>query len=347
MTHLRELLSRINSKNKLVILSVIITILLLSIDIVNSNNTEIFNESIEVYFCGVDNCPEKLSSVIIKAKKSIDCSFYDLDNEIILNALNNQSSVSIRLILEKGNFNKNTPQSLRKLLSKIKSKNDSNPAYMHNKFCIIDDRIITTGSFNPTDNDAFKNDNNLEIIESKKLANNYEDEFDEMWSGIFGKGQKTIRPHTSVNNITIVSLFCPDDLCSENIVKTLETANHSINFMTFSFTDQLIANSLVNMLRKNITITGIIEKNQANVMESRYEFLRYHNVNITFDKNRFFMHHKAFIVDDKIVITGSMNPTNAGNLRNDENVLIIYDENIAEKFRKEFEKLYSYPELPK
>jgi phosphatidylserine/phosphatidylglycerophosphate/cardiolipin synthase-like enzyme len=51
------------------------------------------------------------------------------------------------------------------------------------------------------------------------------------------------------------------------------------------------------------------------------------------------MRHKVIIIDKKIVVTGSMNPTSSGNLRNDENVLIIYDENIAKKYLNEFERM--------
>jgi phosphatidylserine/phosphatidylglycerophosphate/cardiolipin synthase-like enzyme len=52
------------------------------------------------------------------------------------------------------------------------------------------------------------------------------------------------------------------------------------------------------------------------------------------------MHHKVFIIDNKTVITGSYNPTKNANERNDENILIIHDKKIAEKYLKEFERIY-------
>lgn len=51
------------------------------------------------------------------------------------------------------------------------------------------------------------------------------------------------------------------------------------------------------------------------------------------------MHHKVFIIDGKTVVTGSFNPTAGGNTRNDENILIIEDEEIAELFLEEFDKV--------
>ena len=35
------------------------------------------------------------------------------------------------------------------------------------------------------------------------------------------------------------------------------------------------------------------------------------------------MHHKVFIIDEEIVITGSFNPSKNADTRNDENILII------------------------
>ena len=66
-------------------------------------------------------------------------------------------------------------------------RKDTSSQLSHNKFCVIDDRIITTGSMNPTDNGADKNNNNLLVIYSKYLSLNYEDEFKELWNGSFGE----------------------------------------------------------------------------------------------------------------------------------------------------------------
>ena len=53
------------------------------------------------------------------------------------------------------------------------------------------------------------------------------------------------------------------------------------------------------------------------------------------------MHHKAFIIDKKTVVTGSFNPTANGDKHNDENLIIIEDEEIAGQFVEEFERVYA------
>ena len=52
------------------------------------------------------------------------------------------------------------------------------------------------------------------------------------------------------------------------------------------------------------------------------------------------LHHKVFIIDEEIVITGSFNPSMNGDTRNDENILIIHDQDIAEKYLQEFGYLW-------
>jgi phosphatidylserine/phosphatidylglycerophosphate/cardiolipin synthase-like enzyme len=53
------------------------------------------------------------------------------------------------------------------------------------------------------------------------------------------------------------------------------------------------------------------------------------------------MNHKIMIIDGKIVIVGSYDFTNRAENENDENVLIIYNEEIAQKFMEEFQRVQS------
>ncbi|MBT7927691.1 hypothetical protein HN695_05100, partial [Candidatus Woesearchaeota archaeon] len=53
------------------------------------------------------------------------------------------------------------------------------------------------------------------------------------------------------------------------------------------------------------------------------------------------LHHKVFIIDDHIVITGSYNPTASGTEKNDENILIIYSDDVAAEFVDEYDLIMS------
>jgi len=61
---------------------------------------------------------------------------------------------------------------------------------------------------------------------------------------------------------------------------------------------------------------------------------------VLLDGNRYTMHHKFFVVDGQIVVTGSFNFSNAAEEANNENVLIIHNPDIAAQYAQEFFKVW-------
>ncbi len=286
----------------------------------------------DVYFCPKDNCGQALYDTIASSKESVHCAVYDLNLEGIISILDQKSRfVDVKVIVDKDNY--------FDALNKSFVKTDTRSAFMHNKFCIIDNKIVTTGSFNPTYNDNDKNNNNLVIFKSPELARNYEDEFNEMWNGKFGRGEKTANPVLIFNTTKIENYFCPEDWCTNKVLEALSLANKSIYFMTFSFTSDPIGDYLVKRHSEGIEIKGIFEKQQESDY-SEYEKLKNAGMNVTLDTNPYKMHHKVFIIDESIVITGSFNPSKNAEESNDENILIIYNKDMAQKFIEEFNRLY-------
>ena len=91
----------------------------------------------------------------------------------------------------------------------------------------------------------------------------------------------------------------------------------------------------------NIEIKGIFETLGTGSKNTQYQRLKDFGIDVKKDKNKKTMHHKVFIIDNKTVITGSMNPTGSGNYRNDENLVIIHNKEIADKFLEEFDELWN------
>lgn len=48
---------------------------------------------------------------------------------------------------------------------------------MHNKFCVIDNQVVITGSYNWSSNAEFRNDENISIIRDNETASDYSVEF--------------------------------------------------------------------------------------------------------------------------------------------------------------------------
>ena len=292
------------------------------------SSTAIINEesiSPEVYFCP-GNCSIPLVNLIKSANESIDCAFYDLSSPLVVKTLEDQKT-RVRLVLDKRSKNF---EGLRIV------KNDYTHQLMHDKFCIIDNKIVLTGSFNPTEREE-KEDNDVIVIHSKYLAKNYEDEFNELFNQEFGLGKKVTYPVIYLNGKKIENYFCPEDSCSEHLINVLNSAKKSIYFMTFTFTHPEIAETLIS--KKGIDAKGVIERSMNNKW-SQYNMLKQNGINVKLDNNKYFMHEKVFIVDNETVITGSFNPTRSADSRNDENLLIIHDEAIAKQYLKQFERVW-------
>jgi len=315
----------------------IITLLLAMLILAGCNTTEhsetaipAEDGSIKTYFCPRNNCSLHLTTAINQSLERVHCAFYDLDLEDVLNALRwkiAETTMDIKLVIEEDTYDAYLPEGY--------VRTDKNSGYMHNKFCIFDDKKISTGSMNPTYNGNNKNNNNLIIIESEFLAKNYEEEFQELWNGIID-GDNVRYPVIKLNDKTIENYFCPEDDCAEKIIDELRSANESIYFMTFSFTHKDIANQLVLAKNRGVEIKGIFERTQKSKY-SVFELLEFQGINVSYNSEGK-LHHKVFIIDEKTVITGSMNPSKNGDEKNDENILIIHDEGIAQMFLNEFEK---------
>ncbi len=298
-------------------------LLLLLIVLVSCTPKEVRDEeySLEVFFCPDDGCLEKIISVINNSKDT-KCAFYELNLPELIDLLKEKNA---QVVIE----DKNELEGFHSGYSS---------ALMHNKFCVLDNITVITGSMNPTERGNYYNNNNLVLINSDHLAKNYLAEFNELYTGVYGSGRETEFKKIILGKTMLENYFCPEDNCKLQVINTLKEANNSIYFMTYSFTDQDIANLIWNKNYLGLDVKGIMEKRQ-NSKYSMYEDLEEFTI---FDKNPYTMHHKVFIIDNKTIITGSYNPTKNANEKNDENILIIRDKKIAEKYVDEFNRLYFF-----
>lgn len=283
--------------------------------------------TVRSYFCPQEHCQEKIIS-LINSSTDIKCAFYQLNLPEMIDMLRQKNA---DVVLENDNA---LPY----------FKTGYSEAQMHDKFCIFDSKTVLTGSFNPTGDSNFYNDNNIVIIESNTLAKNYLDEFSELSKNIFSGGETVKNPLVSgANGLVIENYFCPEDNCKAHVIDALDSANSTIYFMIYSFTDEDIGNLLWNKHSQGIDVQGIMDESQMSDY-SRYKDLKDFAI---IDYNPKLLHHKVFIIDNKTVITGSYNPTQNGNEHNDENIVIIHDVETANRFIEEFRTLQKPPELPR
>jgi len=164
------------------ILSALILFFLISV------SSSVYAES-KVYFSPNGGCQEAVISEIKKAHKSIDVAMYSLTSKDIAHALLEAKArdITIRIALDPAQIKDHFSKS-RYLIGKgLNVKFHMGPGLLHDKFAVVDDEEVITGSFNWTVTADKKNAENLLIISDKELAQKYEKEFKHLW-GQSGEG---------------------------------------------------------------------------------------------------------------------------------------------------------------
>jgi phosphatidylserine/phosphatidylglycerophosphate/cardiolipin synthase-like enzyme len=231
----------------------------------------------------------------------------------------------------------------------IEVRSDTRSALMHNKFWIFDGQMVWTGSTNITVSGIFTQDNNVLALRSPQVAAIYEREFQEMWEGQYGPTSPSQLEEqvTVVDGSQVVVVFTPENPGLENaIIPIVQSATKSVRFLTFSFTDYPLADAMSQRAQAGVDVAGVFEKvgSETEAAELRTLFCR--NVPVRQDSNPRFMHHKYIVVDERIVITGSMNYSTNAEVNNDENVIIVDNPEIARLYLQEFERVWDLATAP-
>jgi phosphatidylserine/phosphatidylglycerophosphate/cardiolipin synthase-like enzyme len=286
-----------------------------------------------------------LATAIDRASLSVDMAIYDINLWSIRDSLvaAKRRGVTVRVVTESDNMDE--PEINDLVGAGISVLGDRREGLMHNKFTVIDRQEVWTGSMNYTTTDAYLNNNNLLRLRSTQLAENYTREFEEMFiDDLFGPDKRpdTPNPVITINGVQVENYFSPDDNVADQIVGEINAAKQSIYFLAFSFTSDPLAEAIIARFQNGVTVRGVMEETQAesNIGGNYKQFIS-SGINVRLDGNPRNMHHKVIIIDKQTVITGSYNFSSSAENRNDENVVIIHDADLAAKYLAEFEKIYN------
>jgi len=226
----------------------------------------------------------------------------------------------------------------------IEVRADTRSALMHNKFIIFDNQTVWTGSTNLTENGIFKQENNAIVIHSPAVASIYEREFQEMWDGQFGprSPSQLSEQSANVNGSQIWVIFTSEDGALEQaIIPVVNFAQLNIRFLAFSFTDFPLANAIIERAQNGVNVVGVYEKVGSDTDAAEFRTFACAGVPVRRDGNPNFMHNKVIIVDERFVITGSLNFSTSAEESNDENVIIIDNPEIASLYLQEFDRIWA------
>ncbi len=282
---------------------------------------------------------------IAHARTSVDMAAFDLDLPQLVDALiqARRRGVAVRAVIDNENL---VDPAVAMLTGRLQDRRvpvtfDRRAPFMHNKFVVIDDTIVWTGSWNLTENCTFRNNNNTIRIKSRQIAAAYRREFEQMHAGAFGTAKHidVLRSAARIDDGTIEVYFSPQDKALQFLLEQIEQSRSTLVFMAFSFTSAPIADALIDAAARGVHVEGIIEKRNAGGTGSVFALLRNRGIDVQEDGNCYIMHHKVIIIDNRIVITGSYNFTDNAENTNDENLAIIHSTAIARLFLEEYARI--------
>jgi len=285
-----------------------------------------------------------LADAIDLAKLTVDVAVYSLSLNSIRDALLRawDRGVRVRMVMESDNMDRTDPQILKE--AGIPIVGDRREGLMHNKFIVIDNAEVWTGSMNYTDSGAYEDNNNMIRIHSVKLAEDYTKEFEEMFiDDKFGDNvvAATPNPRVTIDGTPVDVYFAPDDNVQGSLVEIVQHARESIYFMAFSFTADPIGDAVRARALDGVTVAGVMDDAQVNSNAgTEFDPFSQAGFSVYRDGNPGQMHHKVMIIDQNIVILGSYNFTASADTRNDENLLVIYNKEIASLYFFEFERVF-------
>ncbi len=303
-----------------------------------------------------------LMRYIDNAAVSIDLCTTRINNHDMVARLVNLANrgVQIRVVTEQGYFNDaNSIADIQQLLDAgvlIRTDNDDLNRLMHERYWIIDNHLVLSGSGDLLDYSFTRSANNTLIFDTALTINAGSDvsqiktvtdafyfDFIQMFDrNHFGKLKETMTNHLFKIGVDVYIHFGPNDDPQTVLLDQIYNADTYIFYAINQFTDGLLFTVLDNIAQGGvIAIAGVYDGSVAAAGPTNSYGYTYPNMNgmnhkfmvfdvpLTFEDYEFF---NAATSNDPVVVTGSCNWTAGGLTLNDETLVVVHDLTLGYRF---------------
>jgi phosphatidylserine/phosphatidylglycerophosphate/cardiolipin synthase-like enzyme len=243
------------------------------------------------------------------------------------------------------------------LRSDVEVRGDFNPGIFHQKFILRDfsggratkpgNPALLTGSANFTWTDTHVNLNNVFVFRNLHIAREYEQEFEQLRRGSFGRGLHGDAPSVySLSGATVKVLFAPDHTPELEFMKQMLKGTKEATFAIFTFAGSSgIDDTMLALARGGMKIRGVLDPGQASQRWAASKGLVHENIELFVPKregafaNLRKVHHKLMVIDEQVVVAGSFNYTQPANEFNDENLFVIGSRELGLHMKAEIERI--------
>ncbi|MCK6964573.1 phospholipase D family protein [Enterobacter bugandensis] len=142
-------------------------------------------------------------------------------------------------------------------------------------------------------------------------------------SGLVCLSLSCIQPAAAAPSVHVG--FSPEGSALQLVLKTIESAQHEIRLMGYSFTSPEVVSALVRAKRRGVDIRIVLDEkgNRSKASQAAMNVVVNAGIPLRTNGRYAIMHDKVIIVDNHTVEAGSFNYTRSAASRNSENVLVI------------------------
>ncbi|MCX6924934.1 MAG: phospholipase D family protein [Verrucomicrobia bacterium] len=126
--------------------------------------------------------------------------------------------------------------------------------------------------------------------------------------------------------------FSPKGGATDAVVQALDQATNSVLVQAYSFTSAPIAKAIVDAHRRGVKVQVILDHSQRTEKYSEADFLANSGIPTLIDAQHAIAHNKIMILDGYVILSGSFNFTKAAEEHNAENLLVINDPVLAQRY---------------
>ena len=261
-----------------------------------------------------------LRSVVMQsiesAKTSLLVVVYQLRDDRLIEAIRkkSESGIPVYVVVDESGYDEG-----RKRLGKetILVKRSA-PGIMHDKIIVVDKAQVYLGSTNFTFDSLNLHANDWVGAYSPSLA-------EKVWQRIKkldkkGKVEPSFPIHAKLGTRPVELWFTPNPDALKKLEQLIDQAKVSIKVAMYTFTNQKLAQKLIDAKKRGVKVTVATDAGQSRnvnklVLQQLQEAREYLGVGL--------FHHKFALIDDRILVIGSLNWTKQAFTQNDDCFMII------------------------
>ena len=218
-------------------------------------------------------------------------------------------------------------------------------AIMHDKFFIFDNKSVFTGSTNISNTCLTGFNSNVAVlINDKRIAKVYKQEFEQMFAGKFHNQKSAVsnNENIKVGKMIVSVYFSPiNKTITTQVIPLIQEAKEYIYVPAFYLTRRDIIDELINTKKRGVDVKIIVDETSVKGRYVNVNYIKEKGVELKIEHWQGKMHMKSMIIDDKNLVIGSMNFTKQGETVNDENCLIIKNApNLTSAYKAHFLELW-------